>query len=211
VTSANDRDPSSALEAELWQCGLGRIAGVDEVGVGPLAGPVIAAAVVLPPHTELPGVRDSKLLSPKRRQSLQEQIRAVALDVGIGVAEVAEIDECNIYQATLRAMSRAVGALKSVPDHLLIDARRLEHCPIPQTPVIRGDRQVLSIAAASVVAKVFRDRLMVDLDARYPGYGFAKHAGYGTKAHLAALANLGPCPIHRRSFAPVRALLEPEP
>jgi len=203
------RNRMLSRERELWGTGLVRVAGVDEVGVGPLAGPVVAAAVVLPPDIKLNGVRDSKILSSAQRQALDARIRERALAIGLGVVGVEEIDRLNIYQASLRAMASAVAALPLAPDHLLIDGRgrRLPGCAIAQTTIVDGDRLVYSIAAASIVAKVHRDRLMRELDERYPGYGFARHVGYATAAHLKALGELGPCAIHRRSFAPVRVLL----
>jgi ribonuclease HII len=196
-------------ERELWTAGLVHVAGVDEVGVGPLAGPVVAAAVVLPPDIKLNGVRDSKILTAAQRQALDARIRERAVAVGLGVVEVEEIDRLNIYQASLRAMASAVAALPVAPQHLLVDgrSRRIPGCAIEQTQIVDGDRLVYSIAAASIVAKVHRDRLMRELDERYPGYGFARHVGYATAAHLKALGELGPCAIHRRSFAPVRVLL----
>ncbi len=200
--------PRLTVEQELWQRGLGCVAGVDEVGMGPLAGPVVAAAVVLPPVSVtddwvsvLPrGVRDSKALSAKAREQLERKIRQIAAGVGIGVVEVEEIDRINIYQAGLKAMRLAVEQLPVTPEHVLIDGRSLRDLPCAQTSFIKGDRDVYSIAAASIVAKVYRDRLMAELDKLYPDYGFARHMGYGTVAHRAALRQFGPCPIHRRSF-----------
>ena len=194
-------------ERALWEAGVERIAGVDEVGMGPLAGPVVAAAVVLPREVALDGVRDSKLLTPRQREHLEAEIRRAAVGIGIGVVEHHEVDDLNVYRAGLEAMARAIAALPSPPEHLLVDARRVPGCDIRQTCVAGGDRTVYSIAVASIVAKVHRDRLMAEMDERYPGYGFARHAGYATAAHLRALRELGPCPIHRRSFAPVRAAL----
>jgi ribonuclease HII len=194
-------------EQALWNAGVANIAGVDEVGMGPLAGPVVAAAVILPRDIALDGVRDSKLLNPRQRVALDEAIRGIALGIGIGVVETDEVDRLNVYQAGLAAMARAVAALPMVPEHLLVDARRIPECEIAQTCVAQGDRTVYSIATASIVAKVHRDRIMADLDARYPGYGFGRHSGYATAAHLNALRTLGPSPVHRRSFAPVRAML----
>ena len=200
--------PRLTMEQELWQRGLRVVAGVDEVGMGPLAGPVVAAAVVFPSariSDEIPlsfpqGIRDSKTLTAKARERLEHAIRQVALGVGIGVVEVEEIDRINIYQAGLRAMRLALEQLPVVPEHILIDSRSLTDLPCPHTSFIKGDRDVYSIAAASIVAKVYRDRLMAALDRRYPEYGFARHMGYGTAAHRAALRRFGPCPIHRRSF-----------
>ena len=194
-------------ERALWGAGLARIAGVDEVGVGPLAGPLVAAAVMLPCDVSIDGVRDSKLVPAARREALDLLIRGVAVGIGIGVVEPDEVDRLNVYQAGLRAMARAVASLPMVPEHVLVDARTIPDCPVRQTSVTDGDRTVYSIASASIVAKVHRDRLMREMDGRYPGYGFARHSGYGTAEHLRALRTLGPCPIHRRSFAPVRNLL----
>jgi ribonuclease HII len=202
-----DRERKLFTERALWGAGFALVAGVDEVGMGPLAGPVVAAAVVLPVDVSIDGVTDSKKVPKAKRESLAELIRASALGIGIGMVEVDEIDAINIYQAGLLAMRRAVEALPVVPNHLLIDARRIPECTIQQTCVDDGDATVYSIAAASIVAKVHRDRLMRELDDRYPGYGFAAHAGYATAAHLTALRSLGPSPVHRKSFAPVRALL----
>jgi ribonuclease HII len=198
-----------ARERELWATGLAHVAGVDEVGVGPLAGPVVAAAVVLPRDVKLVGVRDSKTLTAAQRAPLDERIRATAVAIAVGVVEVEEIDRLNIYWASIRAMALAVAGLAVTPEHLLIDgrARRIPECAVDQTAIVDGDRLVYSIAAASIVAKEHRDRLMRELDGKYPGYGFARHVGYATAAHMRALKALGPCAIHRRSFAPVRELL----
>jgi ribonuclease HII len=197
------------VERSLWATGLTRIAGVDEVGVGPLAGPVLAAAVILPQGTSLRGVDDSKTISAARREELAAKIHACALGVGIGIVEVEDIDRLNIYRAALEAMRRAVAALPVDPEHVLVDARRIPNLAIPQTPLIDGDARSFCIAAASIVAKVARDRMMCALDALYPQYGFREHMGYGTAQHLAALDRYGPCAIHRRSFAPVRELRLP--
>ena len=204
--------PTLEVERRLWGSGLRLVAGVDEVGMGPLAGPVVAAAAVFPrptpgraadgglPVTFPAGVRDSKTLTPKARERLESAIRAVAAGIGIGVVEVGEIDRVNIYQAGLKAMRLAVARLPTPPDHVLLDGRRLPDCPSPQTAFPKGDRDVYSIAAASIVAKTYRDRLMTALDRRYPEYGFARHKGYATVAHREALRRCGPCPAHRRSF-----------
>jgi ribonuclease HII len=192
-------------ERELFAEGLVRLAGVDEVGMGPLAGPVIAAAVVLPPDAPLLGLRDSKQLSAIARERLDGEIRAQAWDVALGRADPEEIDRLNIYWAGLLAMQRAVSALREPPEMVLVDGRRIPDLAVRQRPVVGGDATVGSIAAASVVAKVCRDQLMGELDRSYPGYGFAHNAGYATAEHLSALARAGPTPVHRRSFAPVRA------
>ncbi|MFQ5879298.1 MAG: ribonuclease HII, partial [Dehalococcoidia bacterium] len=181
-----------------------------EVGRGPLAGPVMAAAVVLPSDCNylwLAQVRDSKLLTARVREYLAQRIREVAM-VGTAAVPPAAVDALGIAVASRRAMLLAVQALPQPPHHLLVDGFALPECPLPQTPMVDGDARSLSIACASIVAKVQRDQLMAEVDFRYPGYGFARHKGYATAEHRAALARLGPCPIHRRSFAPVRALLE---
>ena len=191
------------FELPLWEQGITLVGGCDEVGMAPLAGPVIAAAVILRPGTRIKGVNDSKQLTPEERAELEPQIRAEAVAVGIGRAEVSEIDTINIYRAGLLALKRAVIALCPQPQHLLIDARKLDGLPMPQQPIIKGDARSITIGAASIVAKVHRDRLMSQLDAEYPGYGFADHKGYPTPDHLDALERLGACALHRRSFAPV--------
>ena len=193
----------SAFEQPLWDQGLVHVGGVDEVGMAPLAGPVIAAAVILRPGTRILGINDSKQLTPEEREALEPEIRAAAIAVGIGRAEVHEIDTINIYQAGMLALRRAVLALDPQPQHLLVDARRLKDLPYPQQPIIKGDAKSITIGAASIVAKVHRDRLMAELDGQYPGYGFAAHKGYPTPEHLEALDRLGACELHRRSFAPV--------
>ncbi len=176
------------------------IAGVDEVGRGPLAGPVVTAAVVLPEDFDVLGVDDSKKLSPKKREELYDQILAKALGVGIGRVEPARIDEINILEATKEAMMQAILALPFAPDHVLIDAVKLPKLRLPQTAIVHGDATSLSIAAASIVAKVTRDREMVEMAKIYPGYAFESNKGYGTQAHYEGLAALGPCPIHRKTF-----------
>jgi ribonuclease HII len=194
------------FERALWDDGVELVGGVDEVGMAPLAGPVITAAVILPRGARLRGVNDSKQLSHEEREALEPQIRAMAVAVAIGEATVEEIDRLNIYQAGLLALKRAVMALKPLPQHLLVDARRID-VPMPQQPIIQGDAKSLTIGAASIVAKVFRDRLMSQLDVQYPGYGLAQHKGYPTPVHLEALERLGPCAIHRRTFGPVQRAL----
>ena len=196
-----------ALRDELERRGVRGIAGVDEVGVGPLAGPVVAGAVVLPKTIELYGLDDSKRVRPALRRTLAHDIRGVAIGVGIGEVSVEEIDQIGIYQAALEAMRRAVASLARTTDveHLLVDARTVPGVSLPQTSIIKGDQKDASIAAASIVAKVHRDALMERLARRYPAYGFERHMGYGTAVHMAALERYGPCPVHRRSFAPVEA------
>lgn len=179
------------------------IAGIDEAGRGPLAGPVVAAAVILAPGRPIAGLRDSKQLAAPRREALALAIRRDALAYAVALADVDEIDALNILQATLLAMRRACARLRVAPAEAWIDGN---HCPpldVPARAVIKGDRDVAAISAASILAKTVRDRMLVVFDRRYPGYGFAQHKGYGTALHLAALERLGPCPIHRRSFAPV--------
>ncbi len=193
------------MERELCLRGVERIAGVDEVGMGPLAGPVVAAAVVLPARTRLDGLNDSKLLSAAARERLDLEIRDCARGVGIGWVEPEEVDRVNVYQAGLLAMRRALEALEEPAQIALIDGRRVPGLAMEQRAVAGGDRVVGSIAAASIVAKVMRDRRMLALDARYPGYGFARNSGYGTAEHLRALVRRGPTPVHRNSFAPVRS------
>lgn len=195
-----------ALRARLSRGGVARVAGVDEVGVGPLAGPVVAAAVVLPSQVDLPGLDDSKRLTPRVRERLAAAIREQALDVSIGTVTPREIDRLNIYRAALEAMRRAVDGLSAAPDHVLVDARTIPEIGVPQTAIVGGDRVDGSIAAASIVAKVHRDAVMVRLAKRYPGYGFEQHKGYPTPVHLDALERKGACPEHRRSFAPVAQL-----
>ncbi len=184
------------------------LAGVDEVGRGPLAGPVVAAAVILDPERPIEGLRDSKKLTERRREVLAEQIRERALAWSLGRAEVHEIDEINILQASLLAMQRAVAGLSVVPELVLVDGNRCPQLDYPSQAVIKGDALVPAISAASIIAKVSRDREMIELDSSYPGYGLAKHKGYPSKAHLEALQALGVTPVHRRSYAPVRRLLE---
>jgi ribonuclease HII len=192
------------FETELWEAGHTHIAGTDEVGVGPLAGPVLAAAVILPRDFRPRGINDSKQLDEPELLRLAAEIKASAVAWAVGRAEVEEIDRLNILQAGLLAMRRAVDGLAIKPDYLLVDARELKHLPIPQKGIVKGDARSLTIAAASIVAKTTRDALMVELDAACPGYGLARHKGYPVPEHLEALKRLGPSALHRRSFAPVR-------
>jgi ribonuclease HII len=195
--------PDLRYERKLWKTGILVVAGVDEAGVGPMAGPVVAAAVIFEPEKFIRGVHDSKQLSAEKRDELYEPIRTGALAIGVGVAEVAEIDQLNIFWATMRASERAIEALGRIPDHVLVDGRKIPGLKLEQTRIVGGDRKSFCIAAASIIAKVTRDRMMTELDARFPGYGFAQHKGYCTADHFDALGRLGPSPIHRRSFAPV--------
>jgi ribonuclease HII len=195
------------FEQALWTGGPVHVAGVDEAGMSPLAGPVYAAAVVLTPGSRLADVDDSKKLDAKERERLAVEIKGTACAWAVGTATVEEIDTLNIYWAGLLAMRRAVEGLSVTAQHLLIDARRLKDLDVPQERIVKGDARSLSIAAASILAKTARDAMMRDLDARYPGYGFAKHKGYPVKEHVAALTRLGACDVHRRSFAPVRVVL----
>ncbi len=188
------------------------VAGVDEAGRGPLAGPVVVAAVILDPARVIRGLDDSKYLSEERRSVLEPRIRERALAYSVIVVDAAEIDRINIFQATMLGMRRALAALATVPQLALIDGNRLpKQLPCPARAVIGGDASEPAISAASILAKVARDRLMLALDAEHPGYGFARHKGYPTPEHLQSLQQLGPCIQHRRSFAPVRALLQSEP
>ena len=203
--------PDWSAERQLWKQGYVRVAGVDEVGRGPLAGPVMAAAVVFSPRfrvRNLPGLRDSKQLSAVARERLSPRIQRFAEGVGLGSAGHDEIDALGIVEATKTAMSRAIRQLADQVDHLLVDALSLSCDGLPCRAIIHGDALCSSIAAASIVAKVARDRLMEEMDALHPGYGFAQHKGYPTTAHMAALERLGPTPIHRQSFAPVRRVIE---
>jgi ribonuclease HII len=194
-------------ETALWSSGLTRIAGVDEAGMSPLAGPVAAAAVILAPGTRILDVDDSKRLSAEERERLAPIIKQAAVAWAVAFAEVEEIDEINIYWAGLLAMRRAIEALSPAPEHLLIDGRRLKAVALPQDRIVGGDAKSLSIAAASILAKTARDARMAALDRQFPGYGFAQHKGYPVRAHIRALEHLGACPVHRRSFAPVRVCL----
>ena len=184
------------------------IAGVDEAGRGPIAGPVFAAAVILDPDRGIGGLADSKVLRPEIRERLAGVIEEHAMSWALGRAEIDEIDRLNILQATLLAMQRAVAALKVQPKHALIDGKQCPSLPCPATAIVQGDRTVPAISAASILAKVARDREMIALDACYPGYGLARHKGYATRAHIEALSARGPSPCHRRSFAPIKHMLK---
>lgn len=205
-----------AFERALWQGGVRRIAGVDEAGRGPLAGPVVAAAVIFPPEwicdglpAALIGLNDSKKLSPDQRERFFGVLTTEpSVCYAVAIVDVKTIDTVNILQATHQAMNRALAQLAPAPEHALVDGLKVPSLRFPHTPLVKGDARSYSIAAASVIAKVTRDRLMVEYDAQYPAYGFAEHKGYGTPQHLAALARHGPCPQHRRSFAPIKS---PEP
>jgi ribonuclease HII len=204
------RDAQAAFD---W-CAPGLVAGVDEAGRGPLAGPVVAAAVILDPARPIPGITDSKALSAARRAAVAVQIRAQSLAWGLGWADAGEVDALNVLQATFLAMRRALQALQTAPAHVIVDGDR---CPcVTGLPfectveaIVKGDARVECIGAASILAKTARDEYMVAADRLYPGYGFAGHKGYGTAAHLASLRRLGPCPLHRRSYAPVESLIVP--
>ena len=203
--------PTLEVEQGLWKEGYRFVAGIDEAGRGAWAGPVVAAAVILPPGDaelaeHLAGVRDSKLLSARQRETLLESVLRCAVAWGVGMIPPAEIDQVGIVVATQRAMAQALQALSPKAEYLLIDHLRLPEVELPQTSLPHGDGRILSIAAASILAKVSRDRIMIDLEARFPGYGFARHKGYGTQQHRQALSRLGPCISHRFSFQPLRDL-----
>ena len=195
-----------SYEKELYKQGLTLIAGIDEVGRGPLAGPVVAAAVILPQNCKIRGLNDSKKIPKKKHLEIFQAVQDQALSIGIGIVDNQVIDQVNIYEATKLVMTEAISQLRPQPEHLLIDAMKLE-LPISQTAIIKGDANSLSIAAASIVAKVTRDELMKDYDQQFPGYDFATNAGYGTAKHLEGLTKLGVTPIHRTSFEPVKSLV----
>ena len=196
-----------AYEKELYAQGVQLIAGVDEVGRGPLAGPVVAAAVILPENCKIPGLNDSKKIPKSKHQAIYQAVLDQALSIGIGVKDNRIIDQVNIYEATKLAMLEAIQELEPQPQHLLIDAMKLD-LPISQTSIIKGDANSLSIAAASIVAKVTRDQMMTAYDQDYPGYDFAQNAGYGTSKHLEGLEKQGVSPIHRRSFEPIKTMTD---
>jgi len=212
ILSASQR-PTLVFEQRFWTQGYRFVAGLDEAGRGALAGPVVAAAVILGPEADhepllAAGVRDSKLLTPSRRDRLFELVRQQAEGWAVGLVAASEIDRLGIVAATQRAMGLALQQLPMPPEALLIDYLRLPEQTLPQQPITHGDQLSLSIAAASILAKVTRDQMLVAYDTAYPGYGFARHKGYGTEAHRAALAHLGPCVLHRRSFRPLREALQ---
>jgi len=196
--------PDLTFETELWAAGISAVAGIDEAGRGALAGPVAAGVIILPPDLDLAkrldGVRDSKQMTPARREYWAERLPEVTSACGVGMASNEEIDTIGIVPATRLAISRALDSLSVSPQHLLIDYINLPDSPLPQTSLVMGDARSLSIAAASILAKTARDKLLCQLDEQYPGYGFSKHKGYGTAAHRSALRRLGPSPVHRRSF-----------
>ena len=194
-------------EKALYENGVELIAGIDEVGRGPLAGPVVAAAVILPKGCKIRYLNDSKKIPKSKHVAIYHEVMEQAVAVGIGIKDAKIIDQVNIYEATKLAMLEALGKLNPTPQHLLIDAMKLD-TPIPQQSIIKGDANSLSIAAASIVAKVTRDRLMADYDQTYPGYGFAKNAGYGTAEHLEGLEKQGITPIHRKTFEPIKSILK---
>lgn len=195
-----------SYEKALYENGVELIAGIDEVGRGPLAGPVVAAAVILPKGCKIRYLNDSKKIPKSKHESIYQEVMERALAVGVGVKDAAVIDQVNIYESTKLAMLEALGQLSQEPEHLLIDAMKLD-TKIPQTSIIKGDANSLSIAAASIVAKVTRDKMMADYDKEFSGYGFAKNAGYGTTEHLDGLNKLGITPIHRKTFEPIKSML----
>lgn len=192
-----------AFEKLAWSRGYGSVVGVDEAGRGPLAGPVVAAAVLLPKGFDAKGIHDSKAMTEKAREKMYDRIRNEALAVGVGIIGPEIIDEINILQATHKAMRTALEQLSVVFDFILVDGLAVSGFPVESLAIVKGDAKSVSIGAASIIAKVTRDRIMIDLDREYSGYGFAKHKGYGTREHLAALDKYGPCPCHRKSFSPV--------
>ncbi len=202
--SMSEKSDLFFYERDLSHKGYRSIAGIDEAGRGPLAGPVVAAAVILPEGLQMPGVTDSKKLTAHKRETLFDVVMENAIATGIGIAQPEEIDEINILQATLKAMLRAVDKLITSPDYLIIDGINTLDRDIQQQAIKKGDSLSISIAAASIIAKVTRDRMMLEYDRQYPSYGLGSHKGYGSKLHREAIANLGPCPIHRKTFAGVK-------
>ncbi|HDI82856.1 MAG TPA: ribonuclease HII [candidate division WOR-3 bacterium] len=191
------------IDIDYWTKGVGFLCGIDEVGRGPLAGPVVAASVILPEGCHIEGIKDSKKLSPERREELFGKILNKAISIGLGIVEPILIDRINILQATYEAMRRAILSMKVFPEYVIVDGRPIPGLPLPQEGIVKGDSLSISIGAASIVAKVVRDRIMEMYDLIFPQYGFARNKGYGTKEHIEALFRYGPCPIHRRSFRPV--------
>jgi ribonuclease HII len=196
----NRLEKMQVYENKLRQKGLKLIAGVDEAGRGPLAGPVVASAVILPEINKIQGINDSKKLSPAKRESLYKEIIDHAICWSIGISSVEEIDEINILQASLLAMRRAINGLSQMPEYVLVDAVTIPEISIGQLPLIKGDQKSINIAAASILAKVTRDKMMLELDCKYPHYGFSLHKGYGTAEHIKAIKKYGPSPIHRKTF-----------
>ncbi len=192
--------PDYSFELAARDAGYRHVCGIDEAGRGPLSGPVVAAACVLEPGTEIPGLNDSKKLTPKNRDLLYDLVIERATDFAVGFATPEEVDSINILNATMLAMRRAIAALKEPADYALVDGNCIRDYPIPARAIIKGDSLSMSVAAASILAKVTRDRLCLEDDRQYPMYGFAKHKGYGTAEHIAALRTYGPCPIHRKTF-----------
>lgn len=192
--------PDYSFELAARDAGYRHVCGIDEAGRGPLSGPVVAAACVLEPGTEIPGLNDSKKLTPKKRDLLYDLVIECATDFAVGFATPEEVDSINILNATMLAMRRAIAALKEPADYALVDGNCIRDYPIPARAIIKGDSLSMSVAAASILAKVTRDRLCLEDDRQYPMYGFAKHKGYGTAEHIAALRTYGPCPIHRKTF-----------
>lgn len=196
------------FETEAYKNGYAAVAGIDEVGRGPIAGPVVAAAVILPDVADLPAVTDSKKIAPSRRAELAAEIKSLSgVQIGLGIVESTEIDRINILQATYQAMRKALNELSPSADYALVDGKPVPELPVPSTAIVRGDSRSASIAAASIIAKVTRDSMMMDYDKVYTGYQFADHKGYGTRQHLEVLRELGACPIHRRSFGPVSRVI----
>lgn len=193
-------------EEEAFSLGYELIGGIDEVGRGPLAGPVVAATVILPRDAKIPGINDSKKLSFHQRERLCKTISNLIIDWGIGIVDEQIVDEINILQATYLAMEKAIKSLKSKPHFLLVDGFKIPQIDIPQKPIIKGDQLSISIQSASILAKVIRDRIMIEYDNEFPQYGFAKHKGYGTSLHIESIKKYGICKIHRRSFEPIKSM-----
>ncbi|MEW6097453.1 MAG: ribonuclease HII [bacterium] len=193
-------------EEEVFSLGHKLVGGVDEAGRGPLAGPVVAAVVILPQNAKISGINDSKKLTPAMRERLCKTISKIVIDWGVGIVDEQKIDEINILQATYMAMGKAINSLKAKPHFLLVDGHNIPHIDILQKPIIKGDQLSISIQAASILAKVIRDRIMVEYDKEFPQYGFAKHKGYGTALHIESIKKYGICKIHRKSFEPIKSM-----